>query len=119
MVFWRQEHSMFVFRMATVQPSLQVARKLGSKKLACKVSPDGWFVVVIAEILDGKLTSMTLCMDAVQDWGKHYDVHNLYGYSMAIATAEWVHYYYKLLCHQIMDLKIAWWLTYSICEKLK
>ncbi|KAK7797627.1 hypothetical protein U0070_006683, partial [Myodes glareolus] len=40
------------------------------------------------KILDGKLISMTLCMDAVQHWGKHYDVHSLYGYSMAIATAE-------------------------------
>ncbi|CAO2603305.1 MGAM [Lemmus lemmus] len=39
------------------------------------------------KILDGKLFSMTLCMDAIQHWGKHYDVHNLYGYSMAIATA--------------------------------
>ncbi|XP_038174418.1 maltase-glucoamylase, intestinal isoform X2 [Arvicola amphibius] len=40
------------------------------------------------KILDGKLFSTTLCMDAIQHWGKHYDVHNLYGYSMAIATAE-------------------------------
>uniref|UniRef100_A0A8C3X523 Maltase-glucoamylase n=1 Tax=Catagonus wagneri TaxID=51154 RepID=A0A8C3X523_9CETA len=39
-------------------------------------------------ILDGYLFSKTLCMDAVQHWGKQYDVHNLYGYSMAIATAE-------------------------------
>lgn len=50
----------------------------------------GHIVVVIAEILDGHLFSKTLCMDAVQHWGKQYDVHNLYGYSMAIATAEWV-----------------------------
>ncbi|XP_055458101.1 maltase-glucoamylase isoform X1 [Psammomys obesus] len=40
------------------------------------------------KILDGYLFSKTLCMDAVQHWGKQYDVHNLYGYSMAIATAE-------------------------------
>ncbi|XP_074171361.1 maltase-glucoamylase [Rhinolophus sinicus] len=39
-------------------------------------------------VLDGYLFSKTLCMDAVQHWGKQYDVHNLYGYSMAIATAE-------------------------------
>uniref|UniRef100_A0A7N5JPE2 Maltase-glucoamylase n=1 Tax=Ailuropoda melanoleuca TaxID=9646 RepID=A0A7N5JPE2_AILME len=39
-------------------------------------------------ILDGYLFSKSLCMDAVQHWGKQYDVHNLYGYSMAIATAE-------------------------------
>ncbi|CAH1245724.1 MGAM [Branchiostoma lanceolatum] len=29
---------------------------------------------------------LTLCMDARQTWGKHYDVHSLYGHSMAIAT---------------------------------
>ena len=39
-------------------------------------------------VLDGYLFRKTLCMDAVQHWGKQYDVHNLYGYSMAIATAE-------------------------------
>lgn len=39
-------------------------------------------------VLDGYLFSKTLCMDAVQYWGKQYDVHNVYGYSMAIATAE-------------------------------
>ena len=42
----------------------------------------------VAEILDGYLFSKSICMDAVQHWGQHYDVHNLYGYSMAIATAE-------------------------------
>ncbi|EPY80709.1 hypothetical protein CB1_000804034, partial [Camelus ferus] len=39
-------------------------------------------------VLDGYLFRKSLCMDAVQHWGKHYDVHSLYGYSMAIATAE-------------------------------
>ncbi|XP_058387671.1 maltase-glucoamylase isoform X3 [Diceros bicornis minor] len=39
-------------------------------------------------VLDGYLFRKSLCMDAVQHWGKQYDVHNLYGYSMAIATAE-------------------------------
>ncbi|XP_017355270.2 maltase-glucoamylase, intestinal, partial [Cebus imitator] len=42
----------------------------------------------IPRILDGCLFCKTLCMDAVQHWGKQYDVHNLYGYSMAVATAE-------------------------------
>ncbi|XP_040830836.1 sucrase-isomaltase, intestinal [Ochotona curzoniae] len=37
-------------------------------------------------ILDKLLYSKTLCMDAVQAWGRQYDVHSLYGYSMAIAT---------------------------------
>uniref|UniRef100_A0A2K6KA59 Maltase-glucoamylase n=1 Tax=Rhinopithecus bieti TaxID=61621 RepID=A0A2K6KA59_RHIBE len=39
-------------------------------------------------VLDGYLFCKTLCMDAVQHWGKQYDVHNLYGYTMAVATAE-------------------------------
>ncbi|NXL92542.1 MGA protein, partial [Alectura lathami] len=39
-------------------------------------------------ILDKLMYSKTLCMDAVQKWGKHYDVHSLYGYSMAIATKQ-------------------------------
>ncbi|EGW03465.1 Sucrase-isomaltase, intestinal [Cricetulus griseus] len=39
-------------------------------------------------ILDKLLYSKTLCMDAVQYWGKQYDVHSLYGYSMAIATEK-------------------------------
>ncbi|XP_031791831.1 maltase-glucoamylase, intestinal [Piliocolobus tephrosceles] len=39
-------------------------------------------------VLDGYLFCKTLCMDAVQHWGKQYDVHNLYGYAMAVATAE-------------------------------
>ncbi|XP_006887298.1 PREDICTED: maltase-glucoamylase, intestinal-like [Elephantulus edwardii] len=39
-------------------------------------------------VLDGYLFCKSLCMDAMQHWGRQYDVHNLYGYSMAIATAE-------------------------------
>ncbi|ELW68867.1 Maltase-glucoamylase, intestinal [Tupaia chinensis] len=39
-------------------------------------------------VLGGCLFCKSLCMDAVQHWGKQYDVHNLYGYCMAIATAE-------------------------------
>ncbi|XP_075617740.1 sucrase-isomaltase, intestinal [Balearica regulorum gibbericeps] len=39
-------------------------------------------------ILDKLMFSKTLCMDAVQTWGKHYDVHSLYGYSMAISTQK-------------------------------
>ncbi|XP_038050832.1 sucrase-isomaltase, intestinal-like [Patiria miniata] len=34
------------------------------------------------------LFTRTLCMDAKQSWGKHYDVHSLYGHSMTLATAQ-------------------------------
>ncbi|XP_044102676.1 probable maltase-glucoamylase 2 [Neovison vison] len=37
-------------------------------------------------ILDRLLFARTLCMDAEFQWGLHYDVHSLYGYSMAKAT---------------------------------
>uniref|UniRef100_A0A8B9T9B9 P-type domain-containing protein n=1 Tax=Anas platyrhynchos TaxID=8839 RepID=A0A8B9T9B9_ANAPL len=40
------------------------------------------------QILDRVLYSKTLCMDAVQNWGKQYDVHNLFGYSMTLSTQE-------------------------------
>nr|XP_007970400.2 sucrase-isomaltase, intestinal [Chlorocebus sabaeus] len=40
------------------------------------------------DILDKLMYSKTICMDAVQNWGKQYDVHSLYGYSMAIATEQ-------------------------------
>ncbi|NXG00716.1 MGA protein, partial [Sakesphorus luctuosus] len=39
-------------------------------------------------ILDRVMYSKTLCMDAKQQWGKHYDVHSLYGYSMGISTQK-------------------------------
>ncbi|XP_054420203.1 probable maltase-glucoamylase 2 [Pteronotus mesoamericanus] len=37
-------------------------------------------------VLDRSLFARTLCMDAEFHWGLHYDVHSLYGYSMARAT---------------------------------
>nr|XP_040126497.1 sucrase-isomaltase, intestinal [Ictidomys tridecemlineatus] len=40
------------------------------------------------DILDKLMYSKTICMDALQNWGKQYDVHSLYGYSMAIATEK-------------------------------
>ncbi|XP_068943098.1 probable maltase-glucoamylase 2 [Petaurus breviceps papuanus] len=42
----------------------------------------------VPRILDRRLFAQTLCMDAEQYWGLHYDVHSLYGYSMTIATAK-------------------------------
>uniref|UniRef100_A0A7N6BS47 alpha-glucosidase n=1 Tax=Anabas testudineus TaxID=64144 RepID=A0A7N6BS47_ANATE len=39
-------------------------------------------------ILDKLMYSKTLCMDAKHDWGDHYDVHSLYGYSMVLATEK-------------------------------
>ncbi|XP_043926668.1 maltase-glucoamylase, intestinal-like [Protopterus annectens] len=39
-------------------------------------------------IIDGLMYSKTLCMDAKQTWGNHYDVHSLYGYSMTLATEK-------------------------------
>ncbi|XP_075058176.1 sucrase-isomaltase, intestinal [Mixophyes fleayi] len=39
-------------------------------------------------ILDRIMYSKTLCMDAKQTWGNHYDVHNLYGYAMCLSTDE-------------------------------
>ncbi|XDV11576.1 hypothetical protein PO909_000477, partial [Leuciscus waleckii] len=39
-------------------------------------------------ILDNLMFSKTLCMDAKHNWGNHYDVHSLYGYSMVLATEK-------------------------------
>ncbi|KGL74967.1 Maltase-glucoamylase, intestinal, partial [Tinamus guttatus] len=39
-------------------------------------------------IVDGLLFSKTVCMDAVQNWGKQYDVHSLFGYSMTLSTKQ-------------------------------
>ena len=35
---------------------------------------------------DNFIFEKTICMDARQKWGRHYDVHSLYGYSQAVVT---------------------------------
>ncbi|XP_021568327.1 putative maltase-glucoamylase-like protein FLJ16351 [Carlito syrichta] len=44
------------------------------------------FPPFIPRVLDDLLFARTLCMDTEFHWGLHYDVHSLYGYSMARAT---------------------------------
>ncbi|XP_048193679.1 probable maltase-glucoamylase 2 [Perognathus longimembris pacificus] len=44
------------------------------------------FPPFIPSILDHSLSTRTLCMDTEFYWGLHYDVHSLYGYTMARAT---------------------------------
>nr|KAG5697586.1 hypothetical protein BaRGS_019807 [Batillaria attramentaria] len=35
---------------------------------------------------EGKMFDKTICMNARQEWGQHYDVHSLYAHSMAMRT---------------------------------
>ena len=54
-----------------------------------------------AAILDGEkdggsLYYKTICMDARHRWGKHYEVHSLYGHSEAIATRKSVQYLFAV-----------------------
>ncbi|XP_078419908.1 sucrase-isomaltase, intestinal [Cetorhinus maximus] len=42
----------------------------------------------IPRILDKLMYSKTLCMDAKQTGGMHYDLHSLYGHSMILATEQ-------------------------------
>jgi hypothetical protein len=53
-------------------------------KLIDKNVPHLW--VFPLDILDNLLFARTLCMDTEFYWGLHYDVHSLYGYTMARAT---------------------------------
>ena len=44
----------------------------------------------VPPIVGGSLISNTICMSAKQYAGRHYDTHNLYGFSEAIATSLYV-----------------------------
>ncbi|KAK6195139.1 hypothetical protein SNE40_000623 [Patella caerulea] len=55
--------------------------------------------------VDGKIYERTICMDYIQHWGRHYDVHSLYGHSEAIQT-------YNSLLMQSPD-KRPWTMTRS------
>ena len=46
------------------------------------------FLGVLGAEEDGKLYDKTMCMDAPQAWGSHYDTHSLYGHGLSIVTFE-------------------------------
>ncbi|ESO98986.1 hypothetical protein LOTGIDRAFT_231303 [Lottia gigantea] len=54
---------------------------------------------------EGKMYDKTLCMTSEQYWGKHYDVHSLYGHSHSIQT-------YNALLRQFPE-KRPWTMTRS------
>lgn len=62
--------------------SLLPAESVSARDTPVILSP----FVLTPEILDEVMYSKTLCMDAQQAWGSHYDVHSLYGYSMVLAS---------------------------------
>jgi len=45
-----------------------------------------------AGVNGGKLFYNTVCMSSLQYAGRHYDVHNLYGFTEAIVTSLWVYW---------------------------
>ncbi|NXI43474.1 SUIS protein, partial [Galbula dea] len=65
----------------------EVSNFIKGSKNGCKQN-DLNYPPFTPNILDKLMFAKTICMDAVQKWGKHYDVHSLYGYSMAISTRK-------------------------------
>ncbi len=62
--------------------------------------------LLVTGILDGLMYSKTICMDAEQHWGRHYDVHSLYGHSMAMVTYKWEHPSFAVISRtDLSDLK--------------
>lgn len=48
-----------------------------------------WSEIFEGDRDSGSLYYKTLCMDGVQHWGSHYDVHSLYGHSESIVTYKY------------------------------
>ncbi|XP_051499825.1 maltase-glucoamylase-like isoform X2 [Apus apus] len=63
----------------------EVASFVAGSSRGCKPT-DLNFPPFTPHVVDRLLFSKTLCLDAVQKWGRQYDVHNLYGYSMILST---------------------------------
>ncbi|KAM5303222.1 putative maltase-glucoamylase 2 [Glossophaga mutica] len=63
----------------------EVSNLLPASDLSCEANQLN-FPPFTPRVLDRLLFARTLCMEAEFYWGLHYDVHSLYGYSMAKAT---------------------------------
>jgi len=59
----------------------------------------------VPNILDGDkgLYVKTICMDSVQKWGLHYDVHSLYGHAMSLVTDKTLK---KLFPGKVISMKL-------------
>ncbi len=48
----------------------------------------------VPNVEGGHLNYKTICMNAKQYAGSHYDVHNICGLAECIATSLWVHFFF-------------------------